>query len=72
MGTWMLDVLWYYAGTQVFSPGLSGPEFEKNPLRMFELCLGAQFSVFLCFERFGKQLSELNNRLLAVFNLHSE
>lgn len=62
-------VLCWHTG---FQSGLSGPEFEKNPLRMFELCLGAQFSVFLCFERFGKQLSELNNRLLAVFNLHSE
>ncbi len=67
MGTQMPDVLCYYAGTQVFSPG---SEFEQNLLRMFELCLGARFSVFLCFERFGKQLSKLNNRLLAVFNLH--
>lgn len=32
----MPDVLCYFAGTQVFSPGASGSEFEKNPLRVFE------------------------------------
>lgn len=33
---------------------------------MFDFCLGAQCSVFLCFERIGKQLSKLNNRLLFI------
>lgn len=32
----MPAALCYFAGTQVFSPGLSGSEFEKKPLRMFE------------------------------------
>lgn len=36
MVTKMPHVLCYFAGTQVFSPGPSGLDFEKNPLCMFE------------------------------------
>lgn len=42
----------YYVGTQVFSPGLSGLEFEKKKiLCLFELCLNTQLSAFLLLRK---------------------
>lgn len=50
----------------VFSQGLSELEFEKNPPRMFELRCGAQFSVFLRFER---QLVETQQQALCCVSI---
>lgn len=50
---------------QAFSRGLSGSGFEQNLLQMFELG-----TVFFSALKELEILSEVNNRLLAVFCLH--